>query len=74
MRNLLILCALVFLTAFALGLLLVEARAVDCKMARQMAASFTLAQLKTMGTKQQRAEYAPCFKRTIFRHKKKRVK
>lgn len=37
--------------------------AVDCEMARSFAASMSKEQLASMGTKEQRAQYAHCFKK-----------
>lgn len=42
-----------------------QALAVDCEMARRVAASYSKAELRTMGTPAQRAEYAPCFRHPL---------
>lgn len=43
--------------------------AVDCEMARSMAAGMTREQLATVGTKEQRAEYAHCFPKPKKKHR-----
>lgn len=43
--------------------------AVDCEMARMMAAGMTLEQLKTIGTPEQRKQYAHCFEKPKKKHR-----
>lgn len=53
------------LLTIAVLLLLMDASAgaVDCEMARRVAASYSKAELRTMGTPEQRAAYMHCFKK-----------